>query len=295
MVSTKTGIRPEEVRFRGQHVLFVEGNEESIDSKVLNELFEDGIRIEPLGPSSSIRSVARALSRYHPTYYFLIDRDHHKDDFVERCWNNFPDPMTPNLLVWRRREIENYFLDPTYLLQSRFCQASQDELEEKILEYVKERLFLDAANHVVISIRENLKRDWIVKFLNPMDFSTKEKALQKLRDAEEFGQHRSDVDQKVSAAEVERRFHERVELMTGGQSPLIFGTGEWLYMVQGKRVLAQVINSGCFSVPGADGTALEGREKTNEIVKNLLKEASVHPDDFVTLRRLIATRMNGEN
>ena len=282
MVSVRKGIRAEEVRFQGQHVLFVEGkDEESVDSKVLNELFDNGIKIEPLGPSFSVKSVAEALSSSHPTYYFLIDRDHYDDDFVDRCWNNFPDLKTHNLLVWRRREIENYFLEPTYLLHSQFCQASQGELEEKVLECANERLFLDAANHVVISIREELKRNWIEKFSNPADFSTKEKALQRLINANQFGQYRLNVGQKVSADEVERRFHECVELMTGGQSTLAFGTGEWLCMVQGKRVLAQVIHSSCFSVRAMDGTVLQGREKINEIVKDLLqKDTSVQPTDF---------------
>lgn len=62
MINVTTGIRAEEVRLQGQHVLFVEG------------------------------------------------RDHHKHDFVEGCWKNFPDPDTDHLLVWRCREIENYFL-----------------------------------------------------------------------------------------------------------------------------------------------------------------------------------------
>ena len=297
MASVKKGIRAEEVRFQVQHVLFVEGkDEESVDSKVLNKLFDNEIRIEPLGPSFSVKSVAEALSSYHPTYYFLIDRDHHDNDFVERCWKNFPDPATHNLLVWRRREIENYFLESTYLLRSQFCQASKGALEEKILECANERLFLDAANHVVISIREELKRNWVEKFSNPSDFSTKEKALQKLRDANQFGQHRSNVDQKVSADEVERRFHECVELMTGGQSTLAFGTGEWLCMVQGKKVLAQVIHSGCFSVQATDRAVLKGREKINETVKDLLqKDTSVQPADFVALKQLIDTRMKGTN
>ena len=225
MVSVKREIRSEEVLRRAQHVLFVEGDEESIDAKVLNGLFDNDIQIEPLGPSFSVKSVAEALSKYHPTYYFLIDRDHYDNEFVEQCWRDFPNPATHNLLVWRRREIENYFLEPTYLLQSQFCQANHGELEEKVLEYANERLFLDAANHVVISIREELKRNWIEKFSNPSDFSTKEEALQNLRDADHFGQHRSNVDQNVSANEVERRFHECLELMTGGQSTLVFGTG----------------------------------------------------------------------
>lgn len=154
------GIRAEEVRLQGQHVLFVEGSdEESVDPKVLNELFSNRIRIEPLGPSFSVRSVAEALQPYHPTYYFLIDRDHYDDSFIDKCWSNFPNPATNNLLVWRRREIENYFLDPEYLLQSKFCKVSQVHLENSILQFANDRLFLDIANHVIIHIREDMNID----------------------------------------------------------------------------------------------------------------------------------------
>ena len=295
MISVKTGIRAEEVRLQSQHVLFVEGKDRnSVDPKVLDELFYRSIRIEPLGPSYSVRSVAEALFSYHPTYYFLIDRDHHDNDFIDHCWGNFPDPATHNLLVWRRREIENYFLEPEYLFQSKYCRVSQDELERKVLQCASERLFLDAANHVVTSIREELKRNWIQKFSNPSHFSSKERALQKLKSANEFDQHRTNVDQKVSADEVERRFHEYLGIMTGGQDQLAFGVGDWLHMVQGKKVLAQLINSGCFQVQATDGTSVAGREKINEVVKDLLqKDSSIQPADFVALKQLIDTRING--
>jgi hypothetical protein len=182
MVSVKRNIRPEEVRHRAQHVLFAEGKDKNaVDPKVLGALFDIGnIRIEPLGPSFSVRSVAEALYSYHPTYYFLIDRDHHTDEFVEQCWSNFPDPDKNNLLVWRKREIENYFLDPAYLFHSGYCEVSQQEMENRILAFARTRLYLDAANYVVISIREELKRNWINKFSNPADFPSRDKALAKL-------------------------------------------------------------------------------------------------------------------
>jgi hypothetical protein len=295
MISIKKGIRPEEVRLQSQHVLFVEGKDKnSVDPKVLDELFDQNIRIEPLGPSYSVKSVAEALFSYHPTYYFLIDRDHHHGDFIDRCWGNFPNPDTHNLLVWRRREIENYFLDPAYLFQSKFCQVSPDELERKVIQCANDRLYLDAANHVITSIREELKRNWIQKFLNPADFTTKETSLQKLKSANEFDQHRTNVEQKVAGEEVERRFHDFLDVMTGGRDRLVIGHGKWLDMVQGKKVLAQVINSGCFQVQAYDGTALNGREKLNEVVKDLLqKDSSVQPSDFVALKQLIDTRIKG--
>ncbi|MDE2741477.1 MAG: hypothetical protein OXI58_07820 [Gemmatimonadota bacterium] len=294
MIGVKTGIRPEEVRLQGQHVLFVEGSDkESVDPKVLNELFSGGIRIEPLGPSFSVRSVAEALQTYHPTYYFLIDRDHYDDSFIEERWDNFPDSNTNNLLVWRRREIENYFLDPDYLSRSKFCRVSQGSLEKEILQSANDRLFLDVANHVVIHIREELKENWIQKFTNPEEFSTKEDALRKLQKANEFGLYSNKVQEKVSLTELERRFSEFLERMTGGQKQLSFGVGEWLDLVQGKKVFNRVVNnSACFQVTTADGTALSGRVKMKEIVKDLLRKGdAVQPRDFTRLKNLIIARI----
>lgn len=295
MISAKIGIRAEEVRLQSQHVLFVEGRDKnSVDPNVLGALFGRSIKIEPLGPSFSVKSVAEALFSYHPTYYFLIDRDHYGNDFIDLCWGNFPNPSTHNLLVWRRREIENYFLEPAYLFQSKFCQVSQAELERNVMKWANERVFLDAANHVVTSIREELKRTWIQIFKDPAEFSTKAAALERLKTANEFDQHRTNVDKKVSADELDRRFHDYLGIMTGGQEQLVFGNGDWLHMVQGKKILSQVINSGCFHVQATDGTTLSGREKINEVVKDLLqKDTSIQPTDFVALKQLIDARING--
>lgn len=291
-IEVKRGIRPEEVRLQGRHVLFVEGSKESVDPKVLNELFSNEIRIEPLGPSFSVRSVAEALQPYHPTYYFLIDRDQYDDSFIDKCWNNFPDPDTNNLLIWRRREIENYFIDPDYLFQSEFCEVGQDALEKKILQFANDRLFLDVANHVVIHIREELKENWIKKFTNPEEFSTEQDALQKLQKANEFDLYSNKVQIKVSPTELERRFSEFLERMTGGQEKLIFGVGEWLDLVQGKKVFSQVVNSACFRVTKADDTPLSGREKINGIVEDLLRKGdAVQPRDFTRLKNLITARI----
>ena len=295
MMKVTTGIRAEEVRLQGGHVLFVEGRDgNSVDPEVLNALFSDQLRIEPLGPSFSVKSVAEALHPHHPTYYFLIDRDHHEHEFVERCWKKFPDPGTHNLLVRRRREIENYFLEPHYLVRSKYCRVSEEELGEKILHFSNQRLFLDIANHVVISIREELKRNWIKKFSNPSDFSTKDDALLKLKEANEFDQLQTNVNKKLSTEEVERRFADYLGRMTGEQEEVAFGVGEWLHLIQGKKVLAQVVNSECFQVATTDGTALMGRAKLNEVVKDLLqKAAAVQPKDFMALKELIDNRVKG--
>lgn len=292
MITVQKSIHADEVRLQGKHVLFVEGSDESFDIKTLSLLLDGDMKIEPLGASHSLTQVAKSLFKFHPTYYFLIDRDHHDDDYIDRCWDNFPDPATHNLLIWRRKEIENYFLDSSYLFQSKYCEVSEDEIEKTILKYANERFFFNVANNVIISIREELKQTWIEKFSDPSGFPTKDLALKKLKEANEFRDHCSHVNQKLSVGEIEYRFNNIVKIMAGEKSQLVFGYGEWLDLIPGKKVLSQVINSGCFKVENANGDNLQGSEKMNEVIKDLFqKDPSVLPKDFLMLKRLISTRV----
>ena len=286
MIAVKLRNRPEEVRLGGQHVLFVEGRDEnSLDPKVLKNLLPDELRIQPLGPSFSVQSVAQALHKHHPTYYFLIDRDHHDDEFVDRCWKNFPDPTADNLLVWRRREIENYFLDASYLCCSEFCRTSESELSESIVQYARERVYLDVANEVIVSLREELKRNWVNLFRDVRSFSTKKSALAKLREANEFDRHHTKVSRLLSFDEIEDRFLRFLEIMTGGQRKVATGEGKWLHRIRGKKVLNQVVHSSHFRVRDLTGT-----DKLNVIIRGLLDENIDHiPRDFITLRDLMQT------
>ena len=154
-MQAKKNISPEEINFSSKHVLFVEGTADSIDVEALENILD--INIEPMGPSYWIKSVAKALAPTHPTYYFLIDRDHYDDQAVEDYWKEFPNTETPNLLVWRKKEIENYFLEPNYLAQSKYFVKTKEELKDIILKEAQNRLFLNITNQVIISIREDFK------------------------------------------------------------------------------------------------------------------------------------------
>ncbi|MDM8522962.1 hypothetical protein QUF80_06270 [Desulfococcaceae bacterium HSG8] len=293
MIQVAKGIRPEEVRQRSRHVLFVEGSgSDSFDPRIIGELFNGMIRIEPLGASYSVKSVAEALHPFHPTYYFLVDRDHHHDDdIVNHYWDNFPDPKTHNLLVWKYQEIENYFLEPDYLVYSDFLVLGRNALEDKIRLLCQQRLYLDVANHVIVSIREELKKNWIQKFTNPAEFSTRDQALIKLHNTDAFETFKSDV--AIDKDDIERRFDDILNIMTNGSEQLEFGKGKWLEMIQGKKVFSQVINSNCFRVKNLEGNLLQGKDKINQVAKNLLrKEIAKQPDDFQKLKTLVEDRLS---
>ncbi len=295
MIRVTTGGAPENVLQDAKHVLFVEGeNDESFDVKVLEELFDFQITVKPLGPSYSLKNVATSLHPHHPDYYFLIDRDpHHSDDDVEKYWSNFPDPTSYNLLVWRRREIENYFLEPTYLRHSHFCRTDEAGLTQKLIQAANQRLYLDAANYVIVAIRETQKREWIKLFKDPKEFISAQFALERLKSRPEFSQRLANIESSVSTEELERLFYETLQRMTGDMDELTIGHGKWLDMIQGKAVLAHLVNSACFEVRTNAGELLQGRDKTREIVKDLLRQGSKieQPRDFLDLKALVLKRI----
>ena len=294
MIQIKKGGRPEEVRMDAEHVLFVEGGEEGVDQVVLRALLLNtpSLRVEVMGRSSSVRSAQQALARHHPRYYFLIDRDHYDDDFVETSWQDFPDPAKGNLLVWRRREIENYFLDPSFLVQSKYCQFSEEKLKTTLEELAKKRVFLDVANFVISSIREDQTSRWTRHFTNPEDFPSKEKAIERVSEKALAEQSGEDLTVMLLRDKITNQFEKRLKSMTGDKENLTYGTGQWVAMIRGKKVLPQLLNSGGFQVTDASGQPLTGKEMQKEIVKDLIKNnVNSLPEDLVKLPKLIQERV----
>jgi hypothetical protein len=292
MISIKKNPSPEEVKFRAEPVLFVEGSgADSFDRKVIGELFENKIRIEPLGKSFSVKSVAEALYPYHKKYFFLIDRDHQSTDEVQRYWDEFPNPETSNLLIWKRKEIENYFLDPGFLIESDFCTADKPRLISKLEEYSNERLFLDVANYVIVSIRESQKKTWIKTYTDLIPSA--DEALKRLKAEPEFQKRLVCIKEQVNSTQIEDLFRKRLEEMTGNYNQIKWGLGSWLDLIQGKRILNQMINtSNCFSVKNRDGERIDGKGKLDAVVKNLLSKNDKIPSDFVKLKELIYQQIN---
>jgi hypothetical protein len=298
MVGIKRGIEAEEARQSARHRLFVEGGNSSIDSQVLTTLFTKNkinLLVEPLAHSSNLRTVAQALYPYHPYYYFLIDRDHHDDPFVESCWRNFPDESTHNLLIWRRREIENYFLCPEYLARSEYLSCSREELKQCICEIASKRVFLDIANIVILQLKKELNKDWIEPFKDTgiTEFSRRDTTLAKLMEKHKNAKQTCDILEKLRDYPLSDRFNKTIDEFFGdGQDELEFGHGSWLKMIKGKHVLPTVIDK-CFRVKDAAGKYLQGRERCMEVVKSLLKlPLEDQPSDFNELYQLISARVS---
>lgn len=298
MVDVKTGVHPDRVRQQASHRLFVEGeSDESFDVQVIQALLDRSgvnIKVQPLGPSYRIRGAAEALHCVHPDYYFLIDRDHQDDTFVEKCWKKFPDPKQCNLLVWRRRELESYFIIPEYLCQSDLLKRSKTkaDLEEAILASCSERLYLDAANLVIISIREDLKHRWIKRFGDSDLFSTEGEALSALKARPEWCKFGRKAGRLMGESTLRDRLHEAVTRLTGGLADLEYGQGRWLELIKGKPVFGQVVNQ-FFDVKDNMGRYVQGSERQIQVAKSLFRqEVSNMPGDFVELQRLIEKRVS---
>ena len=289
MDKPKNGVPSEEVLGK-RFILFVEGE---IDALILEILLGDSgtifvknadIRVKTLGGCSTIKSAAGSMHKIYPNYFFLIDRDYHTKEFVDKCRDDFLDPKRKSLLVWRRTEIENYFLDPDYLVRSRFCCSSRGELERKILDISSKRLFLDAANHLVMTINDKFKTANAETFSNPAEFSDRNAALEKLETVREsFENHAADLVPIISMDGIKQSYDSFLSDMRGNREELAFGVGSWLEMTAGKEILNDVVvNSQCFRFPRDKSKKLEA------VIRDVLSrgEGSL-PDDFRAVRDLI--------
>lgn len=291
MVEVRKNPTPEAVKQSAQHVLFVEGQASSIDREALHTFLGDLVRVEPLGPSFHIANAAQALQRHHPTYYFLIDRDHHGDDEVQRSWDRFPDPATHNLLIWPRRELENYLLTPELLLRSQYLVVDEPTLRSCIRRECQRRLYRDAANQVITECRETLKRKWIEHFDTTAPCDTRDAALQALCEHPAFASKRSELASVTATEALAARYAATLELLTGGRDPLEFGHGRWLELLRGKQVLAVIVHD-CFKIPDAAGKPLQGPRKQLELARELLRlPLASLPADLQRLHAVIASRL----
>lgn len=290
MLTVRRGVPVDDINQAAKHVLFVEGEKDGVDPAALRVLLRGAVQVQPLGPAFHLRAVADALHAYHPGYYFVVDRDHCRDAVVEASWAAFPDPASANLLVWRRREIENYFLEPGYLARSRHVSVARQRLAEAIREAFQRRLYLDVANLIITDTREEQKENWIELFTRADDLPTADQALAALLARQEFASRRRAVSSSLTSRAISNRFSRTLEQITGGADPLEYGQGRWLELLKGKPVLqALVSNTRGIAVRDDDGKRLQGRDAISAIARDLLaRPLCEQPDDFQQLHSLIS-------
>lgn len=283
-------------QFRNHVVyLYVEGREDSLDPIILKRLFESAAKsivIRPIGSCNSVESVSTAFQSYnddHETAFFLVDRDYHHQGEVLN-WERFKNGDT-NLIVWRKKELENYFLDPEFLQKSQFISQPK-QLRQKMLVYCQQRLFLEIANYVIVNIRETLKKNWIQRQSNLELFNDYQSALNTLLNMKEF----QDLETRTCSSKIKEEirclFRQYYLEISEGRAELEYDRGRWLDMMDGKLILNFLLNSSGLFPQTLRETGESGREKMNTIASSLLKASAEEelPLDFIELRDMVIDR-----
>lgn len=293
MVTVRTGASPQDVLQGAKHVLFVEGTKDGLDVAVLEKLLSPKLRVEPLGPSFSVRSVATALRQFHPEYWFIIDRDEWNDADVEASWQRFPDPAHDNLLIWRRKELESYFLDPDWACRGKYLRstASSDAVKAWLAAEADKLLLLEAANRVLVRTRSSIKQSHTpLLTAAEIEGCTKDEVILKLLDSPLLQSLTTSMAVEISEARVRTAFEDEVRLLSGASLPLTWGTGRWRDLVSGKALFRSMVNR-WFEVPDQQkgGKArLTGRDAERAVaVDLLLHHQDTMPADFTELKAVL--------
>jgi hypothetical protein len=283
-----------------QHKVFVEGShDEEIDPIVISELLKRNgltqVEVRPMGGCDNVRSTAQALIRHHPSYYFLIDRDDQDQDTVEHSWANFPNPETHNMLIWRKRELENYFIDPDYIENSSFLRVTGENLRQRVIDECNRRIFLDAANLTLRKLHREVRRPFAKDFCDPEQFRSEADGMRQLKELAKLEEKQESVADLFAKDAVRGIYSDFVRDLSGGTLPLQYGSGTWLERMSGKEIF-RCIAGLCFQVKAANGKFLQGKEQNEQIAKELLElPLDQQPADFQQLFNLLKARVESTN
>lgn len=280
-----------------QHKLFVEGKDgQEIDPIVMQELlYHNGltaIDVQAMGACDNVRSAAQALIAQHPSYYFLIDRDDQDQGTVEQSWLKFPDPAAYNMLIWRKRELENYFIDPDYLEKSAYLKGAAN-IRQRILDECNRRIFLDAANLTLYYIGRKLRKPLAIRhFAEPDLFKRESDGVSQLNQLTAgFADKKTEAVECLEISNIIRIYEEFVEELSGGGLPLQYGSGTWLERMSGKEIFRSIANQ-CFQVKDRSGNLIQGKEQSKQIAKGLVRlPIEQQPYDFKAIIGLLKQRM----
>lgn len=297
-MNVQTGVSSSQVLRGAGHVVFVEGgSDDAFDPTVIRELLRtNGLRMEvrALGTCDNVVEAAKAMVWKHPTYYFLADRDGREQAFIEHSWTHFPANSTSNLIFWRKRELENYFIAPEYLCLSQFLVGSEAELRKLILEEAKRRIFLEAANLVLLRIRSAVVTPPSAWFTQIEKFKNRQDALQELVNSQALQERGDSIRDLLETTNRENMLDETLAMLAGGKAQPEYGVGEWLNLMSGKQIFRAIAGQ-VFRVTDASDTILQGNEQNNEVAKDLLKRPlAEQPDDFRQLVTLLRDKVAGQ-
>jgi hypothetical protein len=227
----------------------------------------------------------------YPSYYFLIDRDDQDQLTVDKSWQSFPNPDEFNMLIWHKRELENYFIDPDYIQKSTYLK-SEINVRQRILDECNRRIFLDAANLTLYSISRELRKPLPIQHFRDRDeFRDQNAGRLKLQGlAANLDDRKMSVITVMEMETVNQRYIEFIQELSGGEIPLQYGLGSWLERMSGKEIFRSISNQ-CFEVRSLAGNLVTGKEKSKIIAKELTKlPLEEQPSDFQMLVSLLQNK-----
>lgn len=294
-MNVQTRVSSAQVLRAAGNVVFVEGgDDDAFDPTVIRELLKaNGLRMEvrALGTCDNVVEAAKAMVWKHPTYYFVADRDGRDQAFVEHSWAHFPADDTSNLIFWRKRELENYFIAPDYLRSSQFLKTSEDDLRKRLLKEANRRFYLEAANLVLLKIRSAVVTPPTAWFTQVEKFKSREDALQELVTSPALEERGDAIRDLLKTENRETLLDETLAMLSGGKAELEYGAGEWLNLMSGKQIFHAIAGQ-VFRVTDASGKILQGLEQNNEVARDLLKHPLAdQPDDFQQLVALLQNKV----
>lgn len=290
------GINATQVNQNARHKLFVEGKDnQEIDPIVIKELLDNNnltaVGVSTMGACDNVRSAAQALIKEYPSYYFLIDRDDQAQEAIDKSWQNFPSPDECNMLIWHKRELENYFINPDYIEKSTYLKPGID-IRKSVLDECNLRIFLNAANLTLYSISRELRKPLPIQhFKNPEEFKDQDAGMLKLKGLSAMSERKVSVATVLEKDTVRNRYFEFVEELSGGTIPLQYGLGSWLERMSGKEIF-RVLANRCFEVKDLDGNLVRGKEQNKIIAKGLVKlPIEQQPSDLQNLVNLLQNKV----
>ena len=290
------GGNSQDILQKARHKLFVEGGDDSLDIKVIQKLLDNNelgvITVKSMGGCDNVRSAAQALIKHHSCYYFVIDRDDQPDQTVEQSWDKFPDPNAYNMIIWRKRELENYFIESEYLKYSSYIKSgfTITDIEKCILQKCNERLFFDAANLTILALNRKLKQNPLSTFRNPDEFTKQQDGISKLDQLESISEKQTEIKNLLEKNNIEKIYTDFVDELSGGQIPLQYNCGNWLSRMAGKEIFHAMATE-CFQVK-SNPRPLQGAPQREQIALQLVGLPFVQqPRDFQELINLLKQRL----
>lgn len=270
--------------------IFVEGlSTTSIDKPIIDGIFKsnnNSIDCKMVGFCTNVIAASQLLYKENNNNYFLIDRDHHDNTTINKSWTS---DRKNNLIIWKKRHIENYFLNPNFLMKSSHIKGSVKEIEliSQIEDLANNRFFTDVVNLVLINLREKLKKNWVKK-IGLLPNNNEDEALNTLLEMNEINNFKSNVDKELCKNSIIDSFNYYKNEFTGGESSLKLGCGNWINLIEGKPILNQILNTN-FIIKKSDNTNITGEELKLKVLKDLMIQTSENdwPDDFQLLKKII--------